>query len=83
MDKFLGMDREQLLEYCASMYNGSILLTKDDIMVIYKCEADKARRILKILFQMKYATKVGKEYYISKASHDKFLKDKAGRQVLI
>ena len=36
------------------------VLTKTDIMSIYKCESNKALRILKLMFQMGYGNKIGK-----------------------
>lgn len=83
MDKFLEMSREQLIEYCISSFNETILLTRDDIMLIYKCEKDKALRILKLMFQMGYGNKIGKEYYITKQNHDKFLSEMSGKEVFI
>lgn len=63
--------------------SGSRILNKKDIMNIYSCESDKALKILKLMFQMGYGNKIGKEYYISKESQSNFIKDMAGREVLI
>ena len=35
-------------------------LSKKDIMRMYDCESDKALRILKLMYNIKYAFKVGK-----------------------
>ena len=52
-------------------------------MALYKCESNKALRILKLMFQMGYGNKIGKEYYISKESQAEFIKDMAGKEVFI
>lgn len=56
---------------------------KRDIMKIFKCESDKALRILKTMYQMHEANKIGKEYYIDKDSLLRFLEDYKGREVYI
>lgn len=59
------------------------MLGKSDIMQIYHCESNKALKILKVMFNMGYGSKIGKEYYASKQSHDAFIKDMAGKEVFI
>lgn len=56
---------------------------KQDIMKIFKCESDKALRILKILYQMKMANKIGREYYVTKDALNEFLGDMRGKEVYI
>ena len=56
---------------------------KTDIMSIYKCESNKALRILKLMFQMGYGNKIGKEYYISLESQNDFLTAMRGKEVFI
>lgn len=71
-------------EYIRSLENSQCyMLDKTDIMKIYKCENGKALKILKLMFQMGYGNKIGKEYYISPKSQEKFVKDMAGKQVYI
>ena len=70
-----NMSKDELIAQCIDkdsqidVYNSQIkkyqVLTKTDIMSIYKCESNKALRILKLMFQMGYGNKIGKEYYIS------------------
>ena len=59
------------------------MLDKSDIMDIYNCESNKALKILRLMFQMGYGNKIGKEYYISKESQEEFVKNMTGKQVYI
>ena len=59
------------------------LLGKRDIMELFKCESDKALRILKVMYQMNMANKIGKEYYVEKAKLVQFLEEFRGQDVLI
>lgn len=59
------------------------MLDKSDIMRIYKCENGKALKILKLMFQMGYGNKIGKEYYVSPKSQEEFIKDMTGKQVYL
>ena len=59
------------------------MLCKNDIMEIYHCESNKALRILKLMFQMGYGNKIGKEYYISQKSQEDFIEKMAGKEVYI
>lgn len=56
---------------------------KQDIMKMFKCESDKALRLLKVMFQMHEANKIGKEYYVDKESLIRFLDDYKGREIFI
>lgn len=56
---------------------------KQDIMNIFKCESDKALKILKIMFQMKEANKIGNQYYVERESLLQFLKKYKGEEILI
>lgn len=56
---------------------------KQDIMKMFKCESDKALRLLKVMFQMHEANKIGKEYYVDKESLIHFLNDYKGQEILI
>ena len=79
------MTKEQLMEECfkkdiaIEAYLNQIkndkynMLTKSDIMVLFHCENDKALKILKIMYQMGYGNKIGKEYYVSKSSQEDFV----------
>ena len=80
------MSREELLAQCAEkdkQLNSINILNKSDIMNMYKCESNKALRMLKVMFQMGYGNKIGKEYYISLESHNKFLYDMRGKNIFI
>lgn len=59
------------------------LLNKKDIMNIYKCKSDKALRLLKFMYDVGYANKFGKEYYVTNGALNKFLGDYAGKNVMI
>ena len=56
---------------------------KKEIMEIFHCESDKALKILKILFQMREANKIGREYYVSKQALEKFMNDMRGKNIYI
>ena len=56
---------------------------KQDIMEIFKCESDKALKILKIMFQMNEANKIGREYYVEKQALLRFLDDMKGKELQI
>lgn len=56
---------------------------KSDIMKIFKCESDKALKILKIMFQMNEANKIGREYYVEKESLIRFLDEMKGKELQI
>lgn len=56
---------------------------KHDIMMMFKCESDKALKILKIMYQMKMANKIGKEYYVERENLIRFLEDFKGQEILI
>lgn len=56
---------------------------KKEIMKIFHCESDKALRILRVLFQMREATKIGKEYYVKKEAFEKFMEDMKGKAIII
>lgn len=59
------------------------IYNKKDIMKMFKCESDKALRILKIMYQMKVAIKIGKEYYVEKKALIRFLEDFQGEEIFI
>lgn len=93
--EYATMTKDSLIERCQSQdtflknlianikLNNSAMLGKSDIMQIYHCESNKALKILKVMFHMGYGSKIGKEYYASKQSHDAFIKDMAGKEVFI
>ena len=63
--------------------NSAIIYNKEDIMKLFKCESDKALKILKFLYSMSEANKIGREYYVTHESLMNFLKDMQGREILI
>ena len=52
-------------------------------MKIFKCESDKALKILKVMYQMHEANKIGKEYYVDKNSLLRFLEDMKGKEIYL
>lgn len=56
---------------------------KNDIMKLMNCESDKALRFLKLAQQTGHATKIGKDYQITKDSLEKFLKEYEGKSLII
>lgn len=81
----LCIEKDNIIEKCIQSLQScqSVILSKKDIMRIYQCESNKALKILKLMFQMGYGNKIGKEYYISKQSQDDFVKNMAGKEVFI
>lgn len=81
----LCLDKDAMINKCIESLknNNNDILNKSDIMELYKCESNKALKILKLMFQMGYGNKIGKEYYISKESQAEFIKDMAGKEVFI
>lgn len=77
------VDKDNQINYYSNYLKSHQVLTKADIMCIYKCESNKALRILKLMFQMGYGNKIGKEYYISLDSQSSFLTDMKGKEVFI
>lgn len=77
------IDKDNQLDYYINQLKKCRILTKTDIMSIYKCESNKALKILKLMFQMGYGNKIGKEYYISLESQSDFLTDMKGKEVFI
>ena len=60
-----------------------IYYNKKDIMKLFNCESDKALKILKVMYQMKEANKIGKEYYVEKDALLSFFKDMRGKELVI
>lgn len=63
--------------------DGKPIHNKDDIMALFQCESDKALRFMKLLKQMGYSLKIGKEYYIKKDELKRFLDDYKGKDIMI
>lgn len=81
----LCIDKDITINKCIQCLkcNNQTMLGKKEIMEIYHCENNKALKILKIMFQMGYGNKIGKEYYVSKESLSEFTKNMAGKEVCI
>lgn len=81
----LCMDKDLIIDKCIHSLKSqqATMLSKKEIMEIYHCESNKALRILKLMFQMGYGNKIGKEYYISRESQDEFIKSMLGKEVFI
>lgn len=79
------INKDIVIDKCINMLKDceKELLNKSDIMSLYGCESNKALRILKLMFQMGYGNKIGKEYYVSKKSQKEFLECMAGKEVFI
>lgn len=89
------MTKEELIQSCrqkdiaisecmSQMQKSSCkLYSKSDIMNLYQCESNKALRILKLIFQMGYGNKIGKEYYVPQDKHTEFMRNFAGKEVFI
>ncbi len=59
------------------------IYNKKDIMALLGCESDKALRLLKLLFSIDKANKIGKEYYVKKEDLYSFFDDMKGKDVQI
>ena len=59
------------------------LYGKNEIMLLLGCGDQKALNLLKLLFQMKYAIKVGKSYLIKSEDFDRFFDDFKGQEIVI
>lgn len=81
----LCIDKDVVIASCVKSLkeNPHKMLGKKDIMELYHCESNKALRILKLMFQMGYGNKIGKEYYVSWKAHEDFVKDMVGKEVYI
>ena len=79
------IDKDAIIESCVKSLKAQCpkMLGKKEIMDIYHCESDKALRILKLMFQMGYGNKIGKEYYVSQKAQEDFLKNMVGKEVYI
>ena len=57
------IDKDAVIESCVKSLREQFpkMIGKREIMDIYHCESDKALRILKLMFQMGYGNKIGKE----------------------
>lgn len=78
-------EKDAMIDKCLTTIKEATpkLLNKEDIMRRFHCENNKALRILRLLWQMGYGTKIGKEYYVEAEALDRFMDDMAGREVAI
>ena len=81
----LCIDKDVVIASCIKSLkeNPHKMLGKKDIMELYNCESNNALRILKLMFQMGYGNKIGKEYYVSWKAHEDFVKNMVGKEVFI
>lgn len=56
---------------------------KKDVMQMYGCESDKALRILKCMYNIQFAFKLGNRYYTTEEYNRKFFELYKGKKVLI
>lgn len=92
---YATMSKENLVQRCETQdsllknliahlkFDNCAMLNKQDIMDIYHCESAKALKILRVMFNMGYGNKIGKEYYASRQSHEEFVTAMAGKEVFI
>lgn len=86
-----SMTKEQLIDACRkkdqtifqTAQKSRVNYGKSDIMSMFGCEGNKALRILKLMWQMGYGIKVGKEYYIEPEKYAKWMDDFSGKEVFI
>lgn len=85
------MNKEELIRACiekdAAIEQISLRMKeiygKQDIIELFGCANDKALRILKLMYQMGYGNKIGKEYYVLREQQQKFLIDMSGKEVYV
>ena len=77
------VEKDEEIQFYEKQIKKQQVLTKSDIMEQFHCESDKALRILKMMFQMGYGNKIGKEYYVSLNSQLDFLDKMRGKEVFI
>ena len=77
------VEKDEEIQFYEKQIKKQQVLTKSDIMEQFHCESDKALRILKMMFQMGYGNKIGKEYYVSLNSQLDFLDKMTGKEVFI
>ncbi len=59
------------------------LYGKNEIMELLQCGNQKALNFLKLLYQMKYAIKIGKSYLVRAEDFDRFFEDFKGQEIVI
>lgn len=81
----LCIEKDEMINKCISSLKICEFeaLNKDDIMVIYKCQNNKALKILKVMFQMGYGNRIGKEYYTTRKYLEEFMDCMNGKEVFI
>ena len=55
----------------------------NDVCNIFNCEKQKARRILKVAFEMKYATKICRSIYMAPEDFSHYMQFIKGKNVII
>lgn len=56
---------------------------KSEIIKLFGFENQKALNFLKLLFQMEYATKIGKSYIITAEELGRFLEENKGKEIMV
>lgn len=76
-------DKESLTASEKEELSNKKLYGKNEIMELLQCGNQKALNFLKLLYQMKYAIKVGKSYLIKAEDFDRFYEDFKGHGIKI
>lgn len=76
-------DKESLTSGAKEELFNKKLYGKNEIMELLQCGNQKALNFLKLLYQMKYAIKVGKSYLIKAEDFDRFFEDFKGQEIVI
>ena len=76
-------DKESLTPSATEELANKKLYGKNEIMELLQCGNQKALNFLKLLFQMKYAIKVGKSYLVKSEDFDRFFDDFKGQEIVI
>ena len=82
LEEFPDTDLENNSFECDIDFEKSIF-NKEDIILLLNCKSDKALKFLKLCFDMKYAIKIGNQYYIKRDDFDRFFIDFRGKEVVI
>lgn len=76
-------DKESLTDSAKEELSNKKLYGKNEIMELLQCGNQKALNFLKLLYQMKYAIKIGKSYLIKAEDFDRFFEDFKGQEIVI
>ena len=63
--------------------NGVDVLNLEKMMILYSCGRYTAEKLLNLLFESGYATKIGDDIYCLATEHERFLLEHRGKKIYI